>query len=148
MNGNKVRVLGTSFNIRSYPKDSLIQVSVATGKVSYTIPTGESVILNPDQGATHDLTKGSLVTDHVDKLQAFGWKDNIIYFRSATFEQVLLELERWYGVDIAAKGNYQQIGKFSGEFRDETLSQVLNGLSFIYKFDFKIEGTSVTLNKI
>lgn len=147
MNGNKVRVLGTSFNIRSYPSDSVIQVSVATGKVSYSIPSGESVILNPDQGATHDLKKGSLVTNHIDRLQAFGWKDNVIYFRSVTFNQVLTELERWYGVDIIAHGNYQQIGRFSGEFRDETLSQVLNGLSFIYKFDFKIEGADVTLNK-
>ena len=59
MNGDKVRVLGTSFNIRSYPEDSVVQVSVATGRVSYSIPSGESVMLLPDQLATYDLTKGA-----------------------------------------------------------------------------------------
>ncbi|MEQ9221746.1 MAG: DUF4974 domain-containing protein [Cyclobacteriaceae bacterium] len=147
MNGDIVRVLGTSFNIRSYPEDSLVQVSVATGSVSYSIPSGASVILKPDQLATYDLTQGSLVTGSVDKLQAYGWKDQIIYFESTSFDKVITELKRWYGVEFEVHGRYQHIGKFSGEFRNETLSQVLNGLSFIYKFDYRIEGTKVTLTK-
>jgi len=147
VNGNKVSVLGTSFDIKSYPDDSLIQVSVATGKVSYTIPTGESLILEPGQGAIHNLSSGVLLKDQVDKLQTFGWKDNIIYFRSVTFEQVVYELEKWYGVDIVSNGNYAHIGNFSGEFRNETLSQVLDGLSFIYKFNFRIDGKTVILEQ-
>ena len=145
MNGDKVRVLGTSFNIRSYPEDSVVQVSVATGRVSYSIPSGESVMLLPDQLATYDLTKGSLVTGKVDPLQAYGWKDQIIYFESTSFDKVIAELKRWYGVEFEVHGHYQHIGKFSGEFRNETLSQVLKGLSFIYKFDYRIDGTKVIL---
>ncbi|XOV91589.1 MAG: FecR family protein [Bacteroidota bacterium] len=147
MNGDHVRVLGTSFNIRSYKEDSIVQVSVATGRVAYTISSGESVILMSDQLATYDLTNRSLVTGQVDRLQAYGWKDNIIYFKGTPFSNVLNELERWYGVEIEAHGSYKQIGPFSGEFRNENLIQVLNGLSFIYKFDFRKEGKKVILDK-
>ncbi|MEO9474402.1 MAG: FecR domain-containing protein [Cyclobacteriaceae bacterium] len=148
MSGDQVRVLGTTFNIRSYPEDSIVLVSVATGRVSYSIPSGEEVVLEPDQMAIYLPSENSLTTTRVDRLQSFGWKDRIIYFKSITFDNMVVELERWYGVDIEAAGDFKPMGPFTGEFRNEPLNQVLQGLSYIYHFEFKIEGKKVTLNKI
>ncbi len=148
MNGDRVRVLGTSFNIRSYPEDNAVYVSVATGRVSYSIPSGEEVILEPDQMAVYFPAAGSLSTRQVDPLQSFGWKDKIIYFKSTRFEHVITELERWYGVKITVQGNFKGLGPFTGDFRNESLEYVLKGLSYVYPFDFQIDGDNVTLNKI
>ncbi len=148
MNGDKVRVLGTSFNIRSYPEDSLVCISVATGRVSYTIPSGEEVILLPNQMATYLPSEGRLTTGEVDSLQAFGWKDRIIYFKSATFDEITKELNRWYGIKIESKGDFNRVGTFTGEFRNETLFQVLKGLSFVYQFEFELDEDKATIRKI
>ncbi len=148
MNGDQVRVLGTSFNIRSYSMDSIVHVSVATGRVAYTIPSGEQVVLTKDQMATYLPNEERLTTGEVDKLQAFGWRDRILYFKSTAFEDIVIELERWYGVEIDVRGDFESRGSYSGEFRNVSLSEVLNGLSFIYRFNFNIEDNKVILRNI
>ncbi len=148
MNGDQVRVLGTSFNIRSYSEDSAVYVSVATGLVSYSIASGQEVLLKPDQMATYLPSVGRLTTSPVDRLQSFGWKERVIYFKSTPFSQVMTEIERWYGVDLEVVGSFEHLGPFSGKFENESLENVLEGLSYVYPFHFTIEDKKVTLNKI
>ena len=141
-----VKVLGTSFNIRSYPDDEAVGVSVATGKVSYSVRGVGEVVLHPEQMASYNRLTGSLKTGRVNPLQAYGWKNKVIYFNGAGFDKVISELERWYGVKIEVKGTYEHIGTFSGEFRNESLNHVLAGLSFVYHFDFTIHEKNVLIN--
>ncbi|MEP0369093.1 MAG: FecR domain-containing protein [Cyclobacteriaceae bacterium] len=148
MNGDVVRVLGTSFNIRSYPEDSAVYVSVATGRVSYSIPSGDEVVLEPDRMATYIPNEGSLTTGKVDKLRAFGWKDKVLYFNDVTFDKVIIELERWYGIDIDYTEGLDLQGTYTEKFTNPTLPEVLHSLSFVYRFQFTIDGKIVTLNKI
>ena len=147
MNGDQVRVLGTSFNIRSYPDDSTVYVSVASGRVAYSIPSGKEVVLVPNQMATHHLNDGSLTTGDVDRLQSFGWKDRIIYFKSTKLDNIITELERWYGVEINVHGDFENAGSFTGQFQDLSLEEVLTGLSYEFKFNFKISNKVITINK-
>jgi transmembrane sensor len=144
---DEVRVLGTSFDIKSYPEDRMVQVSVATGKVSYTSPNGEAVILLPNEMATYLPSSGEITLDKVDIIQSFGWKDKMLYFKNTKFTDIIKELERWYGVEIQANETYEHIGTFSGNFKNESLTEVLKGLSFVYQFDFTIENNQVTLTK-
>lgn len=147
MNGDEVKVLGTSFNIRSYPEDHTVSVAVATGKVLYSSPLGQEVLLKPDQMAVFSKAEKSMVTMEVDKLGCFGWRDKIIYFKSSPFDDVIKELERWYGVAIKVNGEFSHIGTFTGEFRNETLKQVLEGLSFVYGFEFRIDEDKVIIDQ-
>ncbi|MEP4134946.1 MAG: FecR domain-containing protein, partial [Cyclobacteriaceae bacterium] len=132
---DQVRVLGTSFNIRSYSEDSAVFVSVATGRVAYSIPSGDQVILSPNQMATHNLSKNNLHVGEVDYLQSFGWKDKIIYFKSASLDDIIVELERWYGVKIALNGEFGSAGRFTGRFENLPLEEVLIGLSYEFEFN-------------
>ncbi|MEP4532153.1 MAG: FecR domain-containing protein [Cyclobacteriaceae bacterium] len=147
MNGDIVRVLGTSFNIRSYNQDSAVYVSVATGRVSYSIPSGDEVVLEPDRMATYLPKQGSLSTGEVDKLRAFGWKDKVLYFDNITFDKVIIEVERWYGVEIDYPEELVSRGTYSEQFNNPTLAEVLHSLSFVYRFNFDIEESKVTINK-
>ncbi len=141
-----VKVLGTSFNIRSYPSDNTVQVAVASGKVAYKVASGEEMILTRDQIATYYQNDGKVELDKFDRLQAFGWKDKILYFKGARFGKIVDELERWYGVEITIKGDFDRRGPYSGTFNNESLEEVLEGLSFIYRFEYQIDGTAVILN--
>lgn len=55
-----VKVLGTVFNVRSYPEDSEIEVSLIKGKVNVfsTSETRDNVILAPDEQLTYDKRSG------------------------------------------------------------------------------------------
>ena len=147
MDGDVVRVLGTSFNIRSYPEDSAVYVSVATGRVSYSIPSGDEVILEPNRMATYLPHRRSLTTGEVNDLQAFGWKDKVLYFNDITFDKVVTELERWYGIQIIYSNEQAFEGSYSEQFDNPTLAEVLHSLSFVYRFEFEIDGKKVILIK-
>lgn len=138
INDDKVRVLGTSFNIRAYPDEPEIQVAVATGQVSYTIATGKKVILAPNQLATHTLNAGELETTEVDPKYSFAWKNKVLYFKGATLSEIIVQLERWYGFDFILQEGFSKKGTYSGEFDNQRLEEVLKGLSFIYEFGYKI----------
>lgn len=145
--GDVVKVLGTSFNIRAYEEDGSVSVAVATGKVSYTISGMESeMVLAPDEMATYDIRLKQLTKQKVDRLEMFGWKDKILYFKNKPFDQIVIELERWYGVKIEVKKDFTRKGTFSGQFRDKPLTEVLTGLSYLYEFDFNINENTVILN--
>ncbi|MBV6641746.1 MAG: DUF4974 domain-containing protein [Cyclobacteriaceae bacterium] len=143
---DEVRVLGTSFNVRTYQEEKLSCVAVATGKVSFTSATGEQAMLTPHQMATYSEVDQKLVIEKVDDLQAFGWKDKIIYFNNKPFPEIITEIERWFGVEVEVNGDFEKIGTFSGQFKESTLNQVLKGLSFVYQFRYEVEGNQVILN--
>src|SRR5690554_440681 len=91
---------GTSFNINSFDERS-VQVQLATGRVRvfHEGREEEQVFLDPGEGV-------SLMEDHslrkkkFDVQKAFHWKEGILFFERTPFSQVVVDLERWYGVDI------------------------------------------------
>ncbi|XOV91045.1 MAG: FecR family protein [Bacteroidota bacterium] len=144
-NGDVVQVLGTSFNVRSYPIDDQVKVSVASGRVSYTSRSGENVVLTEDEEAIYSTINKTLHKGNVNRAQAFGWKNKVLYFDSRPFADIVKELERWYGIKIKIDGNLEHRGPYSGEFNNAPLEEVLNGLSFVYRFDYKIMDEIVIL---
>ncbi|WP_020531151.1 FecR family protein [Flexithrix dorotheae] len=139
----KTKVLGTSFNIKSYPEDENVKIAVVTGKVMVgnldSLETGEEVLLIPNQMATYHKStrlfeKGSFNPDDV-----IAWKKGVIYFHEAGFEEIKEVLERWYGVEFRVKKQVDFGQGFTGRFEKESLETVLKGLSYAADFDFSIE---------
>ncbi len=139
-----VTVLGTSFNIRAFDQESYAEVAVATGKVAYAVKSGSKVVLTANNKAT--LKKGSSQFEQtrVNELADFGWLNRVLYFESNSFEEIRLELEKWYGIEVQIDGNTPS-GTYSGKFENASLDEVLTGLSFIYRFDFTIDDTNVLI---
>ncbi|MBX2840306.1 MAG: FecR domain-containing protein [Flammeovirgaceae bacterium] len=136
------KVLGTSFNIKAYPQDERIQVAVASGKVSVAKETGHQqenpIYLKPNQKVDYNKEYNSLKVGDFDVEEVFSWRDNIIRFKDASFDQVVDDLERWYGVEFQVKKN-EINGGYSGEYKNKSLENVLEGVSFALKFKYKIE---------
>lgn len=137
--------LGTSFNINAY-HDNKVQIQLATGKVKVIhedkakepvyLDPGEQVIVEADQ----KLKKGKF-----DPNNAFLWKNGVLRFDKSLFRDVLTDLERWYGVDIEVFHRPRQDPKISGEFKNTSLSAVLESLGYAYSFDYAIDNKKVSI---
>ena len=144
-------VLGTSFAIMEDSATQRSQVAVLTGKVKVAMAEeqgakeSESLYLNPMDAATLDALEGSLEKIKVDYDEVFAWKDNVIVFQNATFEEVQIRLEKWFGVEFLMKKKINPIKEFTGKFDDQTLEEILIGLSFTYDFDFTINDSTVVI---
>ncbi len=134
------RAIGTSFNIKAFQNED-IDIALVTGSVAVEleINSNESqVILRPGEKVNinqqnQQLIKGSFDTDTI-----LAWTRKTIVFEQSTINSIVRTLENWYGVEIHLVNNPPKTMAISGKFQDQSLKNVLIGLSHSANFNFEI----------
>lgn len=99
----EVEVLGTHFNINSYGDKGRTVTTLEEGSVcvSSLLGTKQSKVIQPGQQA---INKGANLEVLPANLEtALAWKNGRLYFEDADLRSVLLEVSRWYDIDIEFK---------------------------------------------
>lgn len=91
----RTRVLGTKFNVRSYPSEKQVVVTVTDGKVGFG-STNRQVLLTPNQKGTFDRQTGSVVKMKNDNSNFISWKNLEFYFDRQPLSRVLNTLAEAY----------------------------------------------------
>ena len=144
-------VLGTAFNISAYADESEVKIAVAEGRVKVNEKTSGkdpafSYILLPYEMATLRFDQQEFKKTRLNSEEIFDWKEGIIHFQKASFEEVVISLQRWYGVKFIVEGQKNNMeGKFTGKFENQTLKEVLEAISFSWEFRFEIKNKVVTI---
>ena len=140
------QVLGTSFNIKAYPEGEM-KIALLTGSVEINMDLdhSEKIHLVPGEAVKIDLEKQEfLKTDFISE-DLIGWTYNTIVFKQATMYEIIRILENWYGVNINLINNPHQDLFISGRFQEQTLGNVLEGLSYSARFKYEINRDQVTI---
>lgn len=156
MSGNQeIKVLGTHFNISAYPDEEFIETTLVEGsiRISAALPINcfgvqakKTVILKPSQQSA--LTNHSIHIKDVDTVHALAWKNGQFLFQSQPLENIMLEISRWYDVDVVYDENYLKKRVFGAVMsRSEKLSEVLSVLEAAGGIHFNIQGKKVTVTK-
>lgn len=141
----KVEVLGTSFNVRSYPGKDYSTVAVATGTVAVTSGEEQEHLIAGEK-ISYQSALGKMEKAGFDWEQEFGWKENLLVFEGSDFAEIMEKLSSWYGVEFTVEGEIHDLNKlFSGRYQDPTLNAVLEGLSYVYDFDYQINKKKIIL---
>jgi len=125
----KVRVLGTSFDINSY-NHRQTKVSVLTGKVEVTSPTGKKVHIIKNQQADLRSNSDFQITKE-DSNEGIAWTSNTIILKNTTLAETAKIIENWYDVDISFEDETLHKLTISGKFKDEKLENVLESIAFL-----------------
>jgi len=144
-----VKVLGTEFNLKAFPQDSLTQVALLEGKVKvYRQQDKSAQILNVGQMASYDSRKKSLNVLPFDRKEVSAWKDGIIYFKDADYKIIKEKLEKWYGIEFRYMGKEKAQWLYNGEFNNRSLEYVLESLSYACEFTYTIQDKTVMINNL
>ena len=131
-----VKVLGTSFNVQVYDNEEPI-IAVKTGKVAVkSIKTEEEINVLPNQMVhlkNEDLIKSSIP----DSFKLFAWTDQQLVFNDESPEEVLKKLSRWYGVEIEVQRGITLNKKFTANYDNPTIIEMMDILAFVYDFKYK-----------
>lgn len=146
-----ITALGTSFDVSAFGNDNSITVALKEGKVAVKVRTDETkqVILTPGEEVVYhkEHPEQLKVERQFDEKERLAWRKQIIYFQNADLQEVKHKLERFYGVTIDATAIKNPAWKLSGEYRNETLENVLKSLSFNYGLYYNIDGDRVILTE-
>ncbi|MEK6481669.1 FecR domain-containing protein [Catalinimonas sp. 4WD22] len=137
--------LGTAFNVRN--EQNKVEIALVEGKVQVSLAKPDTVstlILHPGEQAS--LHRGRhLSKQGFDTEKVIAWKDNIIFFEGTSEEEVIRQLERWYGVKITMIGQSSKPWDYTGKFKDKGLSYVLKSIGYTMGFQYVIDGKEVKI---
>jgi transmembrane sensor len=163
-------VLGTAFNVRSYSNERNTETALFQGSVEVTLHNNpdKRIILRPNEKLTvHNdqlaVTSLSPVPDkdHTDEpLMTLGkvhfqkkdssiveslWTKNQLAFDSAPLDEIALQIERWYAVNVTITDQRLKRMRLSATFGDIPLNQVLEALSVSGNFTYTIREKEVRI---
>ena len=122
--GERVTVLGTSFNISAYDDDEKVITTLVTGSI--LLETGkERLQLLPGQQARLAPSTGEISLHEVDATAYIAWTRGAFVFFDESVAGICRILSRWYGVEIDASAPGLEALRYSGIIkREETFNKV------------------------
>lgn len=163
-----IKVLGTQFNVKSYPGEKTTEAALVRGSIEVSIkdrPT-EKIILKPNEkiivsgdslGLRKNVTEQEKALPQPAPIIAIqnltyqekdsaiietSWVYNKLVFKDESFKEVALKMERWYGVAIRFADQEVQQLHFTGTFESETIQQALRALKISSSFNYDIKGNN------
>jgi hypothetical protein len=137
-------VLGTQFNVCTYPEDQYIDVTLEQGRVEIQGKVGvfNQVIL-PNEKFSFNKKEKSLVISAVDASRFSSWKEGLLVIDNEPLGMVVNRLERWYNIEVDIQNEKLKKYRFKATFKDEPLDEVLKLIAKTTPIDYKIEEREV-----
>lgn len=144
--GSVIRVLGTSFSVRSYPEDTEVQVFVEEGKVAMD-PNSESkqAVITADQLGRLHTESGNIETENVkDRELYLSWKDGYLKFKEKTMGQVALELERRYDIEVIFEDPSIKEKTLTAFLKSRSVENVMEVIAMSLDINYQLEEDTLT----
>lgn len=130
------RVLGTVFDLKAYPGEATSLV-VVEGKVRFGIRSGrQGTVLTANELASYNVAGTVLTRRHVYAGAYAGWTNNRLAFRNSTLDEIIVVLERWYGLDIEIRKEALGEVTFTGTYDNPSLDAILDDMASVMKFTY------------
>lgn len=120
-NQQEVTVLGTKFNINSYPDISEIKTTLLEGSVAVKYTNKDDMyILEPGEQIYYSKTEGNITVNEVDTDDQLLWMKGRIKLKDVTIGEILAAMEKRYNVSFQYNSTNLKQDKYNITFRAET----------------------------
>lgn len=141
---SKIRVLGTSFNVRAYKGDAVEEVFLDEGSVALESRKSE-ILLEPGEIASLN-TSSKKITKSVNlNKNITAWKTRSLVFENDPMDYVFAELEKYYGKSFVVKDREILKLRFNGHFNDASLSSMLEVLTYALDLNYVVNDKNILL---
>ncbi len=150
-NDTRIQVLGTSFNVKAYRSDEVVETAVLTGKVMFVseqriMAEDTAYYLTANQKLAFAKKSGSIKTSQVNSREEIAWIDGKLVFKNERWENIAHTLERNFNRELHFENETLKNCRLTATFEDNSLDEILNLISLTQAFDYSIEGKTVTIS--
>jgi ferric-dicitrate binding protein FerR (iron transport regulator) len=144
-----VKVLGTKFNVKTYYTDRTVETTLEEGSVT-VLPTKKFRMkrvakLVPNQQLVFDKINNTLKVREVNPKQYTSWKENKLIFINMNLGELIIVLERKYGVDIEVKDKSILEYHYDGTIKNETIFELLDIIKKTLPIDYILNGQKIEI---
>lgn len=148
-----ITVLGTSFNMQCYPDKNQTKVALVSGKVRLdriSDPVnkqvlGETLVLTPSEMGVFDKHDLSLEKTKYDMDEETGWRQGIVVFRNADFNEIADRFNKLYNIRLINR-SHKKTFKFKGTFTNPSPEEIVKSICLSKKLSYTINGNVITIH--
>ena len=143
----KTVVLGTAFNVRAYPQEDIIEVSVERGKVAFFEKENEEnkeYLEAGTEGVFSKKEKTEIKKEKRENENAIAWRTLTLDFENLEMEKVIETLEKYFKVKIEMDSSIRSC-RFKGTYENYELENLLEVIEATLDLEYKIESEKVTI---
>ena len=144
--GLDVQALGTVFTVKSYAGEDYTMATLEEGSVKVSLKEGaeESYVLQPSEQLVFSHTDKSVRMNRVDLSLFRMARKGYLIFEDVTFEQMILTLEKKYGVTFQYNATRYGTDLYNVKFGpDEKIEDVMEILHQLIGIQYIINGKSI-----
>ncbi len=146
-----IQVLGTKFNVKAYDEDRAISTTLEKGEIrvfsSGKFQLEKEVILKPGEQLTYEKQEHRLTVRQVNSSLISAWKENKLVFINMSLRDLIVLLERKYGVEITTTDPDILKYHYDGTLKNETILDVLNILRETLPVNYVIDDQKIKIFK-
>ncbi|MCS7473365.1 FecR family protein [Myroides odoratimimus] len=137
----ETQVLGTSF----WVKQNIVEVSTGRVKVSNSLDRENYVILTADEKAL--LKDHRLYKNTIDVFSCISSTSSYLMMNNITLTQWKQIIEKEFDIQIHFLEDIISTKEFiQADFRNSTLADIVQSVSYMYDFDYKYENKNIIIN--
>lgn len=146
---SQITVLGTHFNVKSYPEDQVDRTALLGGSLRVASRQGtQSTLLNPGYEAVV-IDGEEMVVNKTDANKVLAWKNGLFIFDNESLESLLLELAKWYGISVNFADTEVKKYHFTGRLqRYEDIRFLLDIIAETSKVKFTFRDSTLSVSKM
>ena len=140
-------VLGTSFNIKSYPHQPQVMVTLTEGILQVNAPDNHYEIY-PGTQVLYNKETVTSTRRAVDVEMYTSWKDGYYLFDDMRLEEIMSTLALWYNFSISYQDPPVKNIPFSGYLkRYGDIKELLKSFETTNEVEFRIDGNNIIIRK-
>ena len=146
-NSVNIRVLGTAFNLNAYPDNTFTEAMLVRGSIAVQDSSGKELgIVKPLQLAVFNKINRHFMMKEADTAAYVGWRSGQVIFDGADLASIARRLAELYQVNCTVSTTLSDTTRYNFTFsRKNTVTEVLEMLSFIAPVRYEIQGNNITL---
>lgn len=146
----QIEVLGTSFNVEAFERDSFISTTLVEGKVRFAYQKNRqpaTVDMKPGQKLMYDTTSSQVKLIQTSGETETAWKDGKIIFQATPLPEALRMLEKRFNVTFVLSNNRLRGEAFNGSFTNQRLERILEIFKISSNIKWRYLDTGDTTNE-
>lgn len=143
--GMDIRVTGTEFNVKAYPDEKNVSMTLLKGEVEVSVRS-EMRVIRPSYQAEWLRDGEYLKVREVDTDLVTAWRNGRFIFRNERMEDIMRTLARWYDVEIEYVTEEVKDMRFAGSLdRNLRMDPVLDIMRATGKLKIERRGNKIFL---
>lgn len=148
----RIKVLGTSFNVKAIPGTSTVEVNVKEGKVLlYCVDeqdnTLSEVVLTKGETGKLDCVSHLATKVTTGELNYLTWKTGVLKFVDTPLTKVLTDVSKNYHVQFNYNPTELSGLKLTADFENEDINAVIEVISLVHHLKFTANGKGFLVTK-